>query len=64
MLISLFKWQCAAVSIGCVPQASMCSENIVIVNFLFILVTFHSGILTPYIVAREPIDPCEQNKEI
>ena len=42
------------------------SQNIVIVNFLFIFVTFQSGIMafltSLYIVARKPIDPCKQNK--
>ena len=43
------------------------SQNIVIVNFLFNLVTFQSGIMafltSIYIVARKPIYPCKQNKE-
>ena len=45
------------------------SQNTVIVRplFSFILVTFQAGIMAslwlPYIVARTPIDPCEQNKE-
>ena len=41
------------------------SQNMVIVNFLFILVTFQAGIMafltSIYIFARTPIDPCEQN---
>ena len=43
------------------------SQNIVIVNFLFILVTFQSGIMVywhPYIVARKPIDRCKTKREL
>ena len=42
------------------------SQNIVIINFLFNLVMFQSGImafLTSIIVARKSIDPCKQNKD-
>ena len=50
--------------VGLIPRSFL--ENMVIFNFLFILVTFQSRVMAfwfPYIVARKPNDPYKQNKE-